>query len=58
VVLHRFDLTRAYQAGSAMSRRALNAMQRVTMAILPDLTIILDVPVGVGLKRAAARRGG
>jgi len=37
----------------------LNAMQRVTIGDLkPDLTIILDVPVEVGLKRAAARRGG
>ena len=36
----------------------LNAMERVTIGDLkPDLTIILDVPVEVGLKRAAARRG-
>jgi len=36
----------------------LNAMQRVTIGDLkPDLTIILDIPVEVGLKRAAARRG-
>jgi dTMP kinase len=36
----------------------LNAMERVTIGDLkPDLTIILDVPVDVGLKRAAARRG-
>jgi len=36
----------------------LNAMQRVTIGDLkPDLTIILDVPVEIGLKRAAARRG-
>jgi dTMP kinase len=33
-------------------------MTRVTIGDLkPDLTIILDVPVEVGLKRAAARRG-
>jgi len=33
-------------------------MQRVTIGDLkPDLTIILDVPVEIGLKRAAARRG-
>ena len=33
-------------------------MQRVTIGNLkPDLTIILDIPVEVGLKRAAARRG-
>jgi len=36
----------------------INAMQRVTIGDLkPDLTIILDVPVEVGLQRAAARRG-
>src|SRR5258708_23271598 len=33
-------------------------MQRVTIGDLkPDLTIILDVPVEIGLQRAAARRG-
>jgi dTMP kinase len=33
-------------------------MQRVTIGDLkPDLTIILDVPVEVGLQRAATRRG-
>ena len=33
-------------------------MERVTIGDLkPDLTIILDVPVEVGLQRAAARRG-
>ena len=36
----------------------LNAMQRVTIGDLtPDLTVILDVPVEVGLQRAASRRG-
>src|SRR3981081_3320959 len=36
----------------------LNAMERVTIGDLkPDLTIILDVPVEVGMRRAAARRG-
>src|SRR5215470_8656841 len=34
------------------------AMQRVTIGDLkPDLTIILDLPVEIGLQRAAARRG-
>jgi dTMP kinase len=33
-------------------------MERVTIGDLkPDLTIILDVPVEVGMQRAAARRG-
>ena len=33
-------------------------MERVTIGDLkPDLTIILDVPVEIGMQRAAARRG-
>jgi dTMP kinase len=33
-------------------------MERVTIGDLkPDLTIILDVPVEIGMRRAAARRG-
>ena len=41
-----------------MSPSVLNAMQRVTIGDLkPDLTFILDVPVEIGLQRAAARRG-
>src|ERR1041385_5774395 len=53
------DSTRAYQGkvGHVLPG-VLNAMERVTIGDLkPDLTIILDVPVEVGLKRAAARRG-
>jgi dTMP kinase len=60
VLCDRFsDSTRAYQGrlGNVPSG-LLNAMQRVTIGDLkPDLTIILDVPVEIGLKRAAARRG-
>jgi dTMP kinase len=54
-----FDSTRAYQSRVGHVAPALvNAMTRVTIGDLkPDLTIILDVPVEVGLKRAAARRG-
>jgi dTMP kinase len=54
-----FDSTRAYQGrlGQVLPG-VLNAMQRVTIGDLkPDLTIILDIPVEVGLQRAAARRG-
>jgi dTMP kinase len=54
-----FDSTRAYQGhlGQVLPG-LLNAMQRVTIGDLkPDLTVILDVPVEVGLQRAAARRG-
>jgi dTMP kinase len=54
-----YDSTRAYQSRVGHVAPALvNAMTRVTIGDLkPDLTIILDVPVEVGLKRAAARRG-
>ena len=47
-------------SGPTGQRRAgiLNAMERVTIGDLkPDLTIILDVPVEIGMQRAAARRG-
>jgi dTMP kinase len=60
VLCDRFsDSTRAYQGRAGrVAPSILNAMQRVTIGDLkPDLTIILDVPVEVGLKRAAARRG-
>jgi dTMP kinase len=54
-----FDSTRAYQGRvGKVDPAVLNAMQRVTIGNLkPDLTIILDVPVEVGMQRAAARRG-
>ncbi|MGA7811119.1 dTMP kinase [Bradyrhizobium sp.] len=60
VLCDRFsDSTRAYQGRLGRVPPALlNAMQRVTIGDLePDLTFILDVPVEIGLKRAAARRG-
>ncbi len=60
VLCDRFsDSTRAYQVKLGnVSPAVLNAMERVTIGDLkPDLTIILDVPVEVGLQRAAARRG-
>src|SRR6516162_5046583 len=55
-----FDSTRVYQGKvSHVAPGVVNAMQRVTIGDLkPDLTIILDVPVEVGLKRAASRREG
>ena len=60
VLCDRFsDSTRAYQGRlGQVAPGVLNAMQRVTIGDLkPDLTIILDIPVEVGLKRAADRRG-
>ncbi|MGJ4928678.1 dTMP kinase [Bradyrhizobium sp. HKCCYLS2038] len=54
-----FDSTRAYQGSQGkVAPDVLNAMQRVTIGDLrPDLTVILDVPAEVGIKRAAERRG-
>ena len=60
VLCDRFsDSTRVYQGSlGQVSPTILDAMQRVTIGDLkPDLTVILDVPVEVGLKRAALRRG-
>ncbi len=60
VLCDRFsDSTRVYQGRlGKVAPEVLNAMQRVTIGDLkPDLTFILDLPVEVGLKRAAARRG-
>lgn len=60
VLCDRFaDSTRAYQGSLGnVPAGLINAMQRVTIGDLkPDLTIILDLPVEIGLARAAARRG-
>src|SRR5450432_3844710 len=60
VLCDRFsDSTRAYQGRlGQVAPAVLNAMERVTIGDLkPDLTIILDVPVEVGMQRAAKRRG-
>jgi dTMP kinase len=60
VLCDRFsDSTRAYQGRlGQVDPRILNAMERVTIGDLkPDLTLILDVPVEIGMQRAAARRG-
>jgi dTMP kinase len=60
VLCDRFsDSTRVYQGRlGKVAPAVLNAMERVTIGDLkPDLTVILDVPVEVGLGRAAARRG-
>jgi dTMP kinase len=60
VLCDRFsDSTRAYQGSLGnVAPEILNAMERVTIGDLkPNLTIILDVPVEVGMQRAAKRRG-
>ena len=61
VICDRFyDSTRAYQGVTAgVPRDLINALERLTLAGLrPDITFLLDIPVEVGLARAAERRGG
>jgi dTMP kinase len=60
VLCDRFsDSTRVYQGRlGKVAPAVLNAMERVTIGDLkPDVTVILDVPVEIGMARAAARRG-
>ncbi len=58
VISDRFtDSTMAYQGyGHGMARESIEALQSVTIGSLkPDLTLILDLPVELGLKRAGGR---
>ena len=60
VLCDRFaDSTRVYQGEvGQVDARLLSSLERVTIGCLrPDLTVILDLPVEDGMKRAAARRG-
>src|SRR5689334_10469081 len=60
VLCDRFsDSTRVYQGRVGhVAPELLSAMERVTIGDLkPDLTVILEVPVEIGMQRAAARRG-
>ncbi len=54
-----FDSTMAYQGyGLTLGREPVAALQRVALgAFRPDLTLILDLPVAMGLRRAAERHG-
>ncbi|HYG27868.1 MAG TPA: dTMP kinase, partial [Caulobacteraceae bacterium] len=61
VVCDRFaDSTRAYQgAGGEADTELIRAVEHfVVEDARPDLTLILDLPVEAGLKRAASRGGG
>ena len=61
VICDRFaDSTRVYQGALGdVDQRLIKALERVSVGDLhPDLTFVLDVPVDVGLERAARRRGG
>lgn len=58
IVCDRFaDSTMAYQCyAGGLDRRLVDELHRLTMSgAEPDLTLILDMPVDEGLKRAAAR---
>ncbi len=61
VVCDRFaDSTRVYQGAlGEVDQRFIKALERISLGDLyPDLTLVLDVPVALGLERAARRRGG
>jgi dTMP kinase len=61
VICDRFtDATRAYQGGGrGVDAAWIEALAREVHAGLePDLTLLLDLPVEVGLARARRRRGG
>lgn len=61
VICDRFaDSTRVYQGAlGKLDYRLIKALERVSIGDLkPDLTFVLDVPVEVGLERAAVRRNG
>src|SRR5271168_3765364 len=61
VICDRFvDSTRVYQGIlGQVDERLIKGLERVSIGDLaPDLTIILDVPVELGLQRIAQRRGG
>jgi dTMP kinase len=60
VVCDRFtDATRAYQgAGRGVSEALIETLASAVQAgLTPDCTLLLDVPVSLGLERAAQRRG-
>ncbi len=60
VLCDRFhDSTRVYQGvGRGLSREYYDMLHMATLGnFVPDLTLLLDVPVEIGLKRALARGG-
>src|SRR5262245_50292349 len=60
VICDRFiDSTRVYQGAlGQVDPKLISALERATVGhLMPDLTLILDVPADVGLARAHRRRG-
>jgi dTMP kinase len=61
VVCDRFlDSTRAYQGVTGgVPQPVIGALERVTLrGLMPNLTLMLDIPAEQGLARAAQRQGG
>jgi dTMP kinase len=61
IICDRFaDSTRVYQGVlGSVDPRLIRALERVSIGNLqPDLTLVLDVPAELGMKRAAGRRRG
>jgi dTMP kinase len=61
IICDRFaDSTRIYQGVvGSVDLRLISALERVSIGNLkPDLTLVLDVPAELGMKRAAGRRRG
>ncbi|MCX5493997.1 dTMP kinase [Kaistia dalseonensis] len=58
VLCDRFiDSTRAYQGGDGVDPDLLNGLEALAIdGVRPDLTLMLDLPVEIGLARAARRR--
>lgn len=59
VICDRFiDSTRAYQGAGGLDAGIIGSLERIAIGdSLPDLTLILDLPVETGMARAAARLG-
>jgi dTMP kinase len=60
VLCDRFiDSTRAYQGSDGVDAKLLDGLEKVAIGnVRPDLTLVLDLPVEIGLGRAARRRSG
>ncbi|WP_051094075.1 dTMP kinase [Kaistia granuli] len=60
VLCDRFiDSTRAYQGSDGVDAHLLDSLEKIAIGeARPDLTLILDLPVEIGLDRAARRRSG
>lgn len=60
VLCNRYDdSSRAYQHyGRGVDLKLLNLLRTTFVKIIPDLTILLDVPVDVGLKRSTTHEFG